>query len=515
MAKVTVNKNTYIIEPVYQWDLNQVLEIHGMSFATAPEVHFAHDGAEFAFVRSATIDAAGVIHAKVPNVLLQKAQRVNVYLCTYEGNSFQTVNKFVMPVQARNCPGDYTMVDDYQLYDFTSMDVEAITLPPGSDVTLEKLLWDSGKTVLRFGLPSTPTVEEAREGIVEATLTEAKNTAAIAVESKTAAEAAASIATQAATSASHSAQAAVTAKTAAEQARDDAQAMLQLKSNPNLLENWYFADPINQKGQTEFPVSSRRYTIDRWVATANALVSVVDGGIRISNAVSTAQSLVQYLELGVAPKEGEPVTLSCLTVSGELYSGTVKMPPYGSKYWTVFTTGGGVSGRVYSAADDNYDRVAFLIPQGTQEDIAAVKFERGSVQTLAVRGEDGNWVLNDPVPNKVLEPQKCKRYFERVKATGANLTLGVGTAGSTSKLYVTLPISPKRVKPSADALTACVGNLRYGTGTLTSTPTAVSVYSIDLDSGLCTLEITGTFTTGTAYRVGLVAGGYLDFDSNL
>ena len=36
--------------------------------------------------------------------------------------------------------------------------------------------------------------------------------------------------------------------------------------NPNLLDNWYFANPVNQRGQTEYPASNGvTYTIDRWV----------------------------------------------------------------------------------------------------------------------------------------------------------------------------------------------------------------------------------------------------------
>ena len=35
------------------------------------------------------------------------------------------------------------------------------------------------------------------------------------------------------------------------------------KPNENLLDNWYFADPINQRGQTEYTEGG--YTIDRWI----------------------------------------------------------------------------------------------------------------------------------------------------------------------------------------------------------------------------------------------------------
>lgn len=45
-------------------------------------------------------------------------------------------------------------------------------------------------------------------------------------------------------------------------------------------------------------------------------------------------------------------------------------------------------------------------------DIHAAKLELGSTQTLAHQDENGNWVLNDPPPNKALELAKCQRYYQ-------------------------------------------------------------------------------------------------------
>ena len=45
------------------------------------------------------------------------------------------------------------------------------------------------------------------------------------------------------------------------------------------------------------------------------------------------------------------------------------------------------------------------------ETLLAAKLELGPVQTLAHQDASGNWVLNDPPPNKALELLKCQRYF--------------------------------------------------------------------------------------------------------
>ena len=115
MVKVVVEKKTYTVDSPYQWDVEQVLEVHGLSLSTTPEVHFAHDNMRYAIVRQATMDAAGVIRAGVPSSLLQKASRINAYICVREGDTFQSLHKIVIPVNARSKPGDYEYKDEYVL----------------------------------------------------------------------------------------------------------------------------------------------------------------------------------------------------------------------------------------------------------------------------------------------------------------------------------------------------------------------------------------------------------------
>ena len=52
------------------------------------------------------------------------------------------------------------------------------------------------------------------------------------------------------------------------------------RTNPNLLDNWYFGNPVNQRGQTEY-TEDTTYTIDRWWLQYDTTLSVVDGGIKI------------------------------------------------------------------------------------------------------------------------------------------------------------------------------------------------------------------------------------------
>ena len=122
MSIVTVNKNTYTVEPLYQWDKDQTLEIRGLSLAKVPEIHFAHEGMSRAIVRQSTMDAAGVVTVDVPNSLLQKPYTVHVYVCAYTGGTFETLYKIDVPVKARECPADYTLENDPEVYSFNALE---------------------------------------------------------------------------------------------------------------------------------------------------------------------------------------------------------------------------------------------------------------------------------------------------------------------------------------------------------------------------------------------------------
>ena len=122
MGVVTVQNTRYTADPLYQWNLNQILEIRGLSLASIPEIHFTNDNMSRAIVRQATMDAAGVITVDVPNSLLQTAGKLKVYVCTYERDTFQTLYKLEIVVKARAKPSDYTLEDDPEVYSFNALE---------------------------------------------------------------------------------------------------------------------------------------------------------------------------------------------------------------------------------------------------------------------------------------------------------------------------------------------------------------------------------------------------------
>lgn len=139
------------------------------------------------------------------------------------------------------------------------------------------------------------------------------------------------------------------------------------KIRQNLLNNWYFPKPVNQRGQSSYS-NAAAYTIDRWKLTSGS-VAVVSGGITLNG------TLVQILANAI----GQTVVCSAL-----LSDGTMITPTYddSTKTFTLTATG---------------------------QTIVAVKLELGSEQTLAHQ-ENGAWVLNE-IPNYAEELATCQRYL--------------------------------------------------------------------------------------------------------
>lgn len=233
-------------------------------------------------------------------------------------------------------------------------------------------------------------------------------------------------------------------------------------SNQNLLVNWLFADPIDQRGGylippgklyqlpyypfTEIGTTDQYYTVD-YIDTSNNPHFTIDGTEYFVDSNRTSQAYVRgyigtniytidgwkiqhsgeivpikigsnglslnhgsdvwnyseiFQPLEAADIEyltGKQVTLSAL-VGGSLYTKTF-----------VFGTDNHVSGFapnldfIHISAFSFYPYFRFV--GGDVIDFTACKLELGSTQTLAHQDANGNWIINDPPPNKSDELLKC------------------------------------------------------------------------------------------------------------
>lgn len=152
MATISITKEKQSVDTLFQWDTNQILEISGIYTSVIPEIHFAYDSSPIAIVQQATVDITGTILAEIPDFLLEKPNKINVYVCTESGDKFQTLKKFEIPVKSRPKPADYVPDEKEYVYALQDADTEVVALHYGVDPTIEKV-YDGEKFILRFGIP--------------------------------------------------------------------------------------------------------------------------------------------------------------------------------------------------------------------------------------------------------------------------------------------------------------------------------------------------------------------------
>lgn len=123
MTVVTIKKNnTYTADDLFQWDANRVLEIYGLNLAALPEIHFANGRMSKAIVKQATSYENGVIKVEIPNILLETAIPIRVFVCIYEGEEFISRYSLTINVKARPKPEDYIAEDDEKIYSYNALE---------------------------------------------------------------------------------------------------------------------------------------------------------------------------------------------------------------------------------------------------------------------------------------------------------------------------------------------------------------------------------------------------------
>lgn len=251
--------------------------------------------------------------------------------------------------------------------------------------------------------------------------------------------------------------------------------------NPNLLDNWYFGNPVNQRGQTELASGNwSTYFIDRWLATASECAyAITDDGIKISKLPHQHQQIwLQKMER----MEKRTYTLSFFLKDIGLLSLT--FTPQGSDY-TEQTLDGGFIISFTSEANLKNPAIRLLTSASvTVSDVTilAAKLELGDTQTLAHQDSSGNWILNE-IPDFGEQLRRCMYYAEKVesKDTPAITNSTFVPSGATSAVFI-LPYARKRTVPAINFND--VSNYRIIARSISGETTAFSVTAIShLDVG--------------------------------
>lgn len=203
--------------------------------------------------------------------------------------------------------------------------------------------------------------------------------------------------------------------------------------NPNLLDNWYFGNPVNQRGQTSY--TGNGYTIDRFAisATDSCTISVVDGGLQLSASNRTWSPVLHQRIDNYQHLIGKTITVSMLVTEVTSTNGAYIRFDVGNTPNVVspkIKTAGLISATGTISADDDTKGYA-LVTIGSNSasinfsaTILAVKLELGTQQTLAHQDADGNWVLNE-IPDYGEQLARCQRYYHIYSSASARPTLAV------------------------------------------------------------------------------------------
>ena len=277
--------------------------------------------------------------------------------------------------------------------------------------------------------------------------------------------------------------------------------------NQNLLDNWYFANPVNQKGQMEYTGSG--YTIDRW-RSYGTKVSINDGYISLSTEGNP--TFCQKSELDLYDKT---LTFSVLLANGSLCTGTGILAS--DTAWKNTTLYEDSSIKLWLQNSNPLFNTAIDIKGNTPVDLVAAKLEFGSSQTLAHK-EGSKWVLNE-IPDYATELAKCQRYqaiysYPQTNGFGNATYIAVGIANSTTTARFSIETpAPLRTKPAVSmdgfyALRKTLGRVKASAATPLWPPIQNKVaVQVTCDEA--------NFTVGEILFLESFSGAALKLDANL
>ena len=270
--------------------------------------------------------------------------------------------------------------------------------------------------------------------------------------------------------------------------------------NPNLLDNWFFGNPVNQKGQTEYTAAG--YTIDKWKFNNNNSDIVIDDtGIMFTAKYQYAEFEQRY----EFPKNisGKQITMSILADSfsgeGDFYLVIQNQTEYQTFHLSV-----GLNSFTTKFFDESSVLRLFIQGQNVNETnppkihLLAAKLELGDTQTLAHKN-GGVWVLNE-IPDFGEQLRRCQRHafspLYEAYATAIICNLFVSSvANGVAFGEVTLPVS-MRNKPVFSGNASKFWIVAENGGGA-SHPTAISVMGLSADKVM--IQVNGSYTANTQY----------------
>ena len=258
------------------------------------------------------------------------------------------------------------------------------------------------------------------------------------------------------------------------------------RSNENLLDNWCFINPVNQRGWTS-GTANNVYTIDRWKTSANSSYTVA-----VNSGYVTVTGLF-YQKVERKFRTGTPLTISYMLNDGSIVTKTGTVPSSDG-----YAVGNAAFGFYYRPSTGIGD---FQI-QCSAYNLVACKLELGTVSTLA----------NDVPPDYGTELAKCMRYFRRFAPQQSGMVL-IGRANSTTLANFLVGTEPMAKITGITATITGECYVRAGDNT-NHAITAVNAQST-VGSGVMLECTTSGITAYAPAAVVLAAGAHIDISADL
>ena len=304
-------------------------------------------------------------------------------------------------------------------------------------------------------------------------------------------------------------------------------------SNKNLLDNWDFTNPVNQRGQTEYDnldcSHTNGMTIDRWQIIDYHKVSIKDGYVLLTGSAQSNQygQIIQNWFDDIKKVRGKTFTLSLKYYQSSSYS---------SRITAWFTTGvAGIDNSVTGTNTSGIISTTFTIPSNdtsayvvignsltksyTEARIYAVKLEYGDISTLA---NDMLGVSYDE------ELHKCQYYYQRFTSsqdfsTFSTTNTWVGNGIVFGTLEMTRPMRKMPILSFKDAFLQIEDKSIRFVPNITSMTVEPSAVSGDLGTTSTTLKFMATYdssgwSSDTSHEfclVNLRNGGYIELNAEL
>lgn len=153
-------------DPLYQWDMNQSLEVVCNDLTEAPEIHFCNKKSKVALVDKTTLTSYG-FRCEIPNELLTEPYDIIAYVYIERNSEGNTVGVINIPINARPKPEDFdlsvrtiriaTTVESIVLMNNNIAEIGiSLSLRPEEDITVYLSSGNETITLSRDSLTFTP-----------------------------------------------------------------------------------------------------------------------------------------------------------------------------------------------------------------------------------------------------------------------------------------------------------------------------------------------------------------------